>query len=129
VPAAVSVADALPFADASFDFATSFQCLYYVKDIDRAADELLRVLRPGSVAIVSVSGYLHLLNEHFRASRLPQVHGRAWWERLFASVGFDLLDVNLPPRYHTPSLRGQVSHFVRPYQFFRLQVPSPQAQA
>ena len=68
VPTTVALADALSFADASFDFATSFQCLYYVDDVERAADELLRALRPGSSAVISVSGYLHLLNEQWASS-------------------------------------------------------------
>lgn len=40
-------AEALPFADASFDVVTCYGALYLMADPFRAVDELLRVLRPG----------------------------------------------------------------------------------
>ena len=40
-------AQALPFADASFDFATAFMCLMDIPKPERAIQEAYRVLRPG----------------------------------------------------------------------------------
>lgn len=45
---------ALPFADASFDRALSMLVLHFVSDAPRAATEMHRVLRPGSVAAATV---------------------------------------------------------------------------
>jgi GT2 family glycosyltransferase/SAM-dependent methyltransferase len=49
------VADAtdLPFADASFDVVTFFDVLEHISDDARAAEEALRVLRPGGFVLVT----------------------------------------------------------------------------
>ena len=63
-------AQKLEFPDASFDFIVSrdvFWCLEQPKD---AYSEILRVLRPGGLAIVSDGNYyLHLYNEQYAKSR------------------------------------------------------------
>ena len=46
----VASATALPFADASFDFACSFKVLAHIEAIELALSEIGRVLRPGGVA-------------------------------------------------------------------------------
>jgi arsenite methyltransferase len=45
-------ADALPFADASFDVAVSTQVLEYVPDVPGALAEIHRVLRPGGRVLI-----------------------------------------------------------------------------
>ena len=40
-------AERMPFADASFDIVTSFNSLDHVRDVEAAAAEIKRVLRPG----------------------------------------------------------------------------------
>jgi SAM-dependent methyltransferase len=58
-------AQALPFADNSFDIVIANQMLYHVPDPSRAVRELARVLRPGGVVMASTVGSRHL-RELFR---------------------------------------------------------------
>lgn len=43
---------ALPFEDASFDDVFSIGCLHHTGDLERAVDEVHRVLKPGGTAVV-----------------------------------------------------------------------------
>jgi SAM-dependent methyltransferase len=56
----------LPFADASFDVVTSFDVLYHawVSDDRAAVAEMVRVLRPGGVALVRVPALKALWGAH-----------------------------------------------------------------
>ena len=47
VDARVADAEHLPFADASFDLVLGHAVLHHIPDVDRALQEVLRVLRPG----------------------------------------------------------------------------------
>ena len=49
----VADATALPFPDDSFDVVTFFDVLEHIEDDARAADEAMRVLRPGGFALVT----------------------------------------------------------------------------
>ncbi len=51
VDARVADAEALPFADASFDLVLGHAVLHHLPDLDRAFAEFLRVLRPGGVVV------------------------------------------------------------------------------
>jgi SAM-dependent methyltransferase len=55
----------LPFADGEFDCAVAAWMLYHVADIERALDELERVLEPGGqlVAVTNYSDHLRELKE------------------------------------------------------------------
>jgi SAM-dependent methyltransferase len=44
-------ADQLPFAEAAFDIVLCFEASYYVPDMDRAFQEIARVLSPGGAAL------------------------------------------------------------------------------
>lgn len=46
-------AQALPFADRSFDVVILFEALYYLRDPERFLDETRRVLRPGGTLLIS----------------------------------------------------------------------------
>lgn len=61
-------AQAIPFADASFDGALMLKSLHHVPldDMDRALDEVARVLRPGGWLYVSEPVYDGALNELIR---------------------------------------------------------------
>jgi SAM-dependent methyltransferase len=56
----------LPFADATFDVATSFDVLYHawVEDDGAAVREMVRVLRPGGLALVRVPALEALRGAH-----------------------------------------------------------------
>lgn len=60
VAADVAAADALPFADASFDGAVAAWMLYHVPDLDGTLAELRRVLRDGGSLHVVTNGREHL---------------------------------------------------------------------
>jgi SAM-dependent methyltransferase len=62
VEAQVGDVQALPFADASFDCAVAAWMLYHVAGLDRALDELARVLRPGG-RLVAVTNSVHSQHE------------------------------------------------------------------
>jgi SAM-dependent methyltransferase len=94
-------AEALPYADASFDVALAQLVLHFVSDRDAAARELLRVLRPGGVAAACVwdfTGGMRLLRAFWDAALAvdPQAPDEASTMRfgrdgeiaeLFASAG------------------------------------------
>ena len=54
-------AQALPFADASFELVLANHMLYHVPDRARALAELARVLRPGGRLVVGTNHWTHLL--------------------------------------------------------------------
>ena len=79
----VGMADALPFADASFDTLLVTEVLEHVNDAEAAAREMHRVLRPGGHALITVP-YLYPTHEapydfrrftHFGLRALLERHG------------------------------------------------------
>ena len=56
----------LPFDDASFDVAYSYSTLILVPGLDAALDEIARVLRPGGVALLDITGRWNLSQRHWR---------------------------------------------------------------
>lgn len=66
---ALTVADAtaLPFAAASFDIAVALDVLEHVGDDQGAMDQVLRVLRPGGLLLVTVPAHPGLFGPHDRA--------------------------------------------------------------
>jgi len=65
VDARVGDVQDLPFGDGEFDCAVAAWMLYHVADVERALDELARVLRPGGtlVAVTNYGDHLHELRE------------------------------------------------------------------
>jgi ubiquinone/menaquinone biosynthesis C-methylase UbiE len=121
VPAArllAGTAEELPLPAASVDFAVARYVFQHLSDPDRAAREILRVLRPGgTLAAIEVDGELWGLV----APRFPQAgvaHQKAWlaqrqrggdrtigrrlW-RMFAAAGFTDLSLQLFA-YHSDEL-------------------------
>ena len=64
-------AEGLDFADESFDAVYSFGVLHHTPDIERAVDEVHRVLRPGGTAYVMLYHRWSLVNLVHRVLRLP----------------------------------------------------------
>ena len=62
-------ATAIPFADASFDTVTLFDLLEHVEDDDRVAAEVLRVLRPGGVVLLTTPSSERWYYPHYRILR------------------------------------------------------------
>lgn len=60
------VADArdLPWGDGAFDLVTAFEILEHVDEDDRAAAEIVRVLRPGGTALITVPADMRLWSAH-----------------------------------------------------------------
>jgi ubiquinone/menaquinone biosynthesis C-methylase UbiE len=56
----VADAQALPLSDASLDVALAMHMLYHVPDIEQAARELRRVLRPGGTLLAVTNSEEHL---------------------------------------------------------------------
>lgn len=71
VDARVGDVQDLPFEDGSFDCAVAAWMLYHVHDVERALDELARVLRPGGrlVAVTNFSDHLQELRDFVGAPR------------------------------------------------------------
>jgi len=59
----------LPFADAAFDAAIAVHLFYFIRDWKQAADEILRVIRPGGAVILMHTGTgaeVPFLNERYK---------------------------------------------------------------
>ena len=87
----VASAESLPFADAAFTHAFSMESLYYYADIEKAAREIRRVLRPGGLFVTVVDLYRENEPSHQWIPNLNvPVHllSAAEYRALFERVGF-----------------------------------------
>src|SRR5260221_151614 len=80
-------AQALPFADASFDAVVANHMLYHMPDRPSAIAELARVLRPGGWLFAGTNGPAHLIEIERTVRRAGAQDG--WW-RAEAVNGFTL---------------------------------------
>ncbi|MBX3568908.1 MAG: class I SAM-dependent methyltransferase [Rhizobiaceae bacterium] len=89
------VAEALPFADASFDFVLSRYSAHHWQDVGAALRETKRVLKPGGVAAIVdvISPGVPLFDTWLQALELlrdpshVRDYGRAEWEAAIAQAG------------------------------------------
>lgn len=120
----VGLAERAPLRDGAVDIAFSSNLLEHVPDLGGTCDEILRVVRPGGVAVLSYTIWLgpwgghetspwHLLGGHRAARRYQRKHGKPpknrYGESMFpASVADglawlrsrpDLVVLDLRPRY------------------------------
>ncbi len=83
----VGLAERAPLADGAVDIAFSSNLLEHVRDLAATCDEIVRVVRPGGVAVLSYTIWLgpwgghetspwHLLGGHRAARRYERKHGR-----------------------------------------------------
>ncbi|MCW2784117.1 MAG: SAM-dependent methyltransferase [Marmoricola sp.] len=120
----VGLAERAPLADGSVDVAFSSNLLEHVRDLGATCDEIVRVVRPGGVAVLSYTIWLgpwgghetspwHLLGGTRAARRYERKHGKAP-KNLFGTSMFaasvtdglrwlgtraDLTVLDLRPRY------------------------------
>ncbi|HET8595689.1 MAG TPA: class I SAM-dependent methyltransferase [Intrasporangium sp.] len=73
IPAQQAPAEALPFADASFDVVVAAWMLYHVPALDRTLAEVRRVLRPGGLLCAATNGDEHLADLLREAGGAPLV--------------------------------------------------------
>jgi SAM-dependent methyltransferase len=80
----------LPFRDGSFDVVTVFDVLYHrrVEDVERAARECFRVLRPSGVLVVTDSALPWLAGPHDTAMHGSRRFTRSGLRDLLTAVGF-----------------------------------------
>jgi arsenite methyltransferase len=124
-------ATCLPFADGSFDAATSTQVYEYVEDLPAALSEVYRVLRPGGRLVVldtdwdSIVWYssnpdrmrrvLAAWDEHLADPHLPQRLTRLLDDAGFAvthRAAIPLLNAGYDPNTYSAGLIGFISAFV-----------------
>ncbi len=67
----------IPYADASFDVVIANGLLYLVPDLEKAIEEISRVIKPGGILVASTSGskYMIELEELLEKSNLPVHRG------------------------------------------------------
>jgi len=63
----------LPFDDASFDVVYAGWMLYHVRDLERAFNEVRRVLRPGGTFVAVTNGNDHLADLRIEAGGKPEI--------------------------------------------------------
>src|SRR6185436_998953 len=86
---AVAAAEAIPFADASFDAVVASQCWMYF-DVERTLAEVRRVLRPGGVLVTTHFSWLPRVDPIAQASEAlvlrinPAWQGADWSGRIAA---------------------------------------------
>jgi SAM-dependent methyltransferase len=97
VDVAPQQATALAFEDESFDAALLIGALDQLEDVERAAAELRRVLRPGGVLLVSAANRSYWRNRLDRAARTgdrgPGAVSPGSLRRLLLEGGFSLVGV------------------------------------
>lgn len=87
---AQATASALPFPDATFDVATSFDMLQVLPDPVEALalSELARVLKPGGALVVNVAAMPRLRGDHALLSEEARRYDRGDLRRKLAAAGF-----------------------------------------
>jgi ubiquinone/menaquinone biosynthesis C-methylase UbiE len=86
--------EALPFKDAHFDRVFSMEALYYAGDLERAASEIARVLKPGGQLDVLIDYYEESpASEPWARTMGLDLHrlGEAGWRALFERRGLTAL--------------------------------------
>jgi ubiquinone/menaquinone biosynthesis C-methylase UbiE len=64
----------LPFEDAFFDLVFSYSTLLLIRDIGKALEEIRRVLKPGGLAILDITGKHNLSQRHWNKYYLRNGH-------------------------------------------------------
>jgi len=98
----VGTAESLPFPDDHFDVVSAIEVIEHIVDLDRALDEIRRVLRPGGAFLVSCPNRLFPLETHtitvgdrfYPARRVPFLpYVKPLHRRLSTARNFTRLDL------------------------------------
>ena len=84
----------LPFADASFDVATSFDVLQCVSEDEAAVGEMCRVLRPGGSLVLTLAALESLRGDHAVVWEEKRRYTPAMARRLVEGAGLEPLRVS-----------------------------------
>lgn len=137
-------ATALPFDDASFDAVVSTQVYEYVPDMDKAAAEAFRVLKPGGRLVVIDTAWDSLVvetsdraltqrvcevwDEHLAHPNLPASLGP-----ILRGAGFDMARVDtfpmFSPHYHTHSYAAGMIRMIANFVSGRSGISEDEAKA
>jgi len=66
-------AEALPFADSTFDLVVSTQALGYVGHLQHALHDVYRVIKPGGKILVSLHGVYPFVGDYWRVTKLGAI--------------------------------------------------------
>jgi SAM-dependent methyltransferase len=88
-PLALLSAEALPFRGSSFDLVLCFEASYYVRDAQRAFDEIRRVLTPGGQAVFVNANPER--PDFIRSPHSVHYHSSDEFRSALASRGFDVV--------------------------------------
>lgn len=104
----VADAEALPFADGSFDIVYSWGALHHSPDTPRCVDEVWRVLKPGGTARIMIYGRPSWVAVMLWV-RYALLRGRPWWS--LYDVVFHHLESPGTKTYSDREARQLVSRF------------------
>lgn len=95
----------LPFADSSFDVVVAVTVLCFVRDSERAVQEMARVLRPGGRLVIGELGRTSLWAAKRRV--LGWLGSRTWRNAIFRSAS-ELKQLALAARLRVSVVRGAI---------------------
>jgi SAM-dependent methyltransferase len=132
----VGLAERSPLPDDSVDIAFSSNLMEHVEDFGHVADEIVRVVRPGGIAVLSYTIWLgpwgghetspwHYLGGHRAARRYERIHGHGpknlFGQSMFsASTGVGLRWLRSRPDLEILALRPR---YLPPWSRWLLRVP------
>lgn len=90
-PAVVAAADALPFADGSFDLVVSDDVIEHLVDTDTYAKEIRRVLGPDGLLALSTPNLAAWFNRLALAAGVQPAFSEVSFERVFGRPGNELV--------------------------------------
>jgi SAM-dependent methyltransferase len=86
MPITVGSATELPFEDDQFDLVTAFDVIEHIEDDQAAANELVRVCRPGGIVFVTVPAFQFLWSQHDEINHHFRRYGRGELKQLFPKM-------------------------------------------
>lgn len=98
-----ALAEALPFADNSFDVVFSVAVLEHVQNLNKAMEESIRVLRPGGILWANIPNYNSIYEGHYNIFWIPYMNktiAKLYVSRIFKRDPYFIDELN----FTTPSM-------------------------